>query len=107
VEQADAETGGYLYARYCSTCHSAHGTTRQAWLTSFKQPPADLTAATELHFIPLSASPEERQVRLEQITKFGIPGTDMPGHEYLPDKDVVSIGLWLSENMRQPIQNHE
>ena len=46
---------------------------------------------------------DSRMNTLAQITKFGIPGTDMPGHEYLPDQDVASISLWLSENIRQPM----
>ena len=104
--EADAAAGGQLYIRYCSTCHSAQGRTLQAWQSSFIQIPAELTAATPLHYLSASESPAERLLLLEQFTKFGIPGTDMPGHEYLSDKDVVSISLWLSENIRQPIQNH-
>jgi cytochrome c oxidase cbb3-type subunit 2 len=39
--------------------------------------------------------------RLAQIAKFGIPGTDMPGHEYLSDQQIASISLWLSQNIAQ------
>jgi cytochrome c oxidase cbb3-type subunit 2 len=105
VQQADAAAGEQLYVRFCSTCHSPQGRTLQAWQTSFKQVPADLTAATPLHYLPASEAPAERQTRLAQMAKFGIPGTDMPGHEYLSDKDVASISLWLSENIRRPIQD--
>ena len=42
--------------------------------------------------------------RLEQIAKFGVPGTDMPGHEYLSDQQIASIGLWLSHLIAQPSQ---
>jgi len=103
AEQADDAAGRQLYMRYCSTCHSAQGHTLQAWQASFKQLPADLTGATPLHDLPYPESPAELRVQLAQITKFGIPGTDMPGHEYLPDQDVASISLWLSENIRQPM----
>jgi len=106
AEQADALAGKQLYVRYCSNCHSAQGRTQQAWEASFKQPPADLTAATPLRYVLLSGSPAELRVQLAQMAKFGIPGTDMPGHEYLSDEDVASISLWLSENIRQPIQSH-
>ena len=103
AEQADAAAGRQLYMRYCSTCHSAQGHTLQAWQASFKQLPADLTGATPLHDLPYPESPAELRVQLAEITKFGIAGTDMPGHEYLPDQDVASISLWLSENIRQPM----
>jgi cytochrome c oxidase cbb3-type subunit 2 len=106
LDQADAAEGRQLYERYCSTCHSAQGRTRQVWQGSFKQLPADLTAGPPLHYLSTSESPAERRIRLAQITKFGIPGTDMPGREYLPDKNIASISLWLSENIRQPIENH-
>jgi cytochrome c oxidase cbb3-type subunit 2 len=43
--------------------------------------------------------------RIAQITKFGIAGTDMPGHEYLPDEEIASISLWLSQNIAQPVGN--
>jgi hypothetical protein len=33
--------------------------------------------------------------RLAQIAKFGIPGTDMPGHEYLNDRQIASLALFL------------
>lgn len=105
-KQAESTAGRQLYLRFCFTCHNAQGHTRQAWKTSFRQLPVDLTANASLRYLPASDSPSIRRVRLAQIAKFGIPGTDMPGHEYLPDKDIASISLWLSDNLRQPIQNH-
>jgi hypothetical protein len=29
----------------------------------------------------------------------------MPGHEYLPDNEIASISLWLSQQIRQPNHN--
>jgi len=43
-------------------------------------------------------------IHLAQIAKFGIPGTDMPGHEYLSDADIASISLWLSQVIAQSSQ---
>ena len=106
LEQADATEGRQLYRRYCFTCHDAQGRTRQMFETSFKQLPEELTTGASLHYLPESQSPLERRERLAQIAKFGIPGTDMPGHEYLPDKDIASISLWLSENIRQTNHKH-
>jgi cytochrome c oxidase cbb3-type subunit 2 len=46
------------------------------------------------------------QSRLAQIAKFGMPGTDMPGHEYLSDGHLASVALWLKssapQNVSQP-----
>ena len=98
--QASAASGEHLYRRYCATCHSDDGRTRLAWKSSFKQLPASLTAGP-YSYLPPSDSPRQRMIRLEQIAKFGIPGTDMPGHEYLPDSGIASISLWLSQSSAQ------
>ncbi len=98
--QARFADGERLFGRYCATCHSAGGKTR--WQAAFKRFPPDLTVGPFQHLQP-SDSNAQRMDRLAQIAKFGIPATDMPGHEYLPDQDIASISLWLSQNIRQPI----
>jgi cytochrome c oxidase cbb3-type subunit 2 len=99
---ASAGDGERLFNRYCGTCHGAGGQTR--WQARFKRLPPDLTVGPFLH-LQLSDSPEARRNRLAQIAKFGIPQTDMAGHEYLPDQEIASIALWLSSNIRPPTPN--
>ena len=98
---ATAGEGATLFATYCSTCHEATGSTRISWQKSFQRQPPSLRTGPWLYLNPLE-SDEQRQLRLARITKFGIPGTDMPGHEYLSDHDVSSIALWLSQTIDQP-----
>jgi cytochrome c oxidase cbb3-type subunit 2 len=43
--------------------------------------------------------------RLARIAKFGIPGTDMPGHEYLSDEEIASLSLRLTQIIAQPTRN--
>jgi cytochrome c oxidase cbb3-type subunit 2 len=100
---ADAERGEELYHQRCATCHAANGQTRLAWQSSFKRLPPNLEIGPFYRLSP-SDSPDGRLQRLAQITKFGIPGTDMPGHEYLSDPDIASIALWLSHEIARPIQ---
>jgi len=104
VAQANANDGEWLFRRHCATCHSAGGRTRLIWQTNFKRLPPDL-AVGPFFYLPPSGSVAERIHRLAQIARFGVPGTDMPGHEYLSDNDIASISLWLSEQIRQPSQN--
>jgi cbb3-type cytochrome c oxidase subunit II len=104
LAQASAATGAHLYHRDCATCHDANGRTRRAWQPSFKQLPTDLATGPFLYLLS-SDSPKQRTTRLEQIIKFGIPGTDMAGHEYLSDRDVASLSLWLSQDSAKPGQN--
>lgn len=102
--EANVTEGERLYKRYCATCHNSGGRTRQSWQSSFKRLPPDFTTGPFFHLqfsdpglLPLD--------RLAQIAKFGLPGTDMPGHEYLNDSQIASISLWLSQNMARPVRN--
>lgn len=98
---ANPRDGQRIFERDCATCHDAGGQTR--WQFHFKRLPPDLTVGPYLHFSPADEDAKLRN-RLAQIAKFGIPGTDMPGHEYLSDKDIASVSLWLSQNIAQPGQ---
>jgi cytochrome c oxidase cbb3-type subunit 2 len=102
VAMANASDGQRLFHRFCSTCHDAGGQTR--WADGFKRRPPDLTVGPYLH-LSFSGDIAEQQNRLAHIVKFGIQGTDMPGHEYLPDNEIASISLWLSQQIRQPNPN--
>ncbi len=104
IAEASAARGAQLYRRHCSTCHNANGRTRRIWHASFERIPTNL-ATGPVNFLPSSDTPQQRATRLAQIVKFGIPGTDMAGHEYLSDRDVTSITLWLSQISAKPIRN--
>ncbi len=104
VAQANAQDGERLFQRHCATCHCAGGLTRHIWQAEFKRLPPDL-AVGPFFYLPPSGPAADRIARLEQIAKFGIPGTDMPGHEYLSDNEVASISLWLSQLIGQLSQN--
>jgi cytochrome c oxidase cbb3-type subunit 2 len=103
VAQENAKDGARLFNAYCATCHNPDGRTRRSWQTSFKRPPPNLATGPWLQLSP-SDPAEKRELRLAQIVKFGIPRTDMPGHEYLSDRDVSSLALWLEHSLVQP--NH-
>jgi cytochrome c oxidase cbb3-type subunit 2 len=102
VASANAMDGERLYHRFCATCHDAGGETRRAG--HFKPLPPDLAVGPYLHLSP-AENIAQRRIHIARIVKFGIHGTDMPGHEYLPDNDIVSISFWLSQQIRQPSQN--
>ncbi len=94
LAQADADDGRLLFERHCATCHSNRGRTLNEWKASFKRQPPDL-AVGPFFYLPPSGPPAIRAARLAQIAKFGVPGTDMPGHEYLSDNEIASLSLWL------------
>jgi len=100
VREANTGDGAQLFHLYCSTCHDANGSTRNTWRTSFRRLPPDL-AVGPFRDLPVSGSAAQLKDRLAQITKFGIYETDMPGHEYLSDKDIASISLWLANGIEE------
>ena len=90
-----------LFSADCATCHTPSGPTRVRWQRSFEHLPPNLQTGPWSH-LPSSDSPAQRQFHLARIIKFGIPGTDMPGHEYLSDHDITSIAIWLNKSIVQP-----
>lgn len=101
VEDANATEGARLFREYCSTCHEREGQTRNEWRSSFKRLPPTPQDGVWMHDHAWETAPQQRLV-LARIIKFGLPGTDMPGHEYFSDQDVSDIALWLNKNIAHP-----
>jgi mono/diheme cytochrome c family protein len=103
---ANADEGMKLFRIYCSTCHAADGRTRQVWKASFRRLPPNLFVDPYRHVAKLDSA-TRRMDRLAWITKFGLPGSDMPGHESLSDRKIASISLWLMQCFVQTNSNQQ
>jgi len=88
------EQGEKLFQEHCATCHVATGAARFRWGASFHPLPPNLFR-DNLPLLPPARPSRERELTLERIIKFGVPGTNMPGHEYLPDAQIVDLAAWL------------
>jgi len=97
---ANAERGAALYKRSCSTCHDVDGKTRVAWHQDFHRLPPDLQH-TPFTRIAAGNPAQPVKIQLARIVKFGIPGTDMPGHETLDDADIASLTEWIVRQRAQ------
>jgi cbb3-type cytochrome oxidase cytochrome c subunit len=94
--EASIQDGAALYYCECATCHDSNGAARIHWRTAFRVKPTDsdaLNVQAQTMALP----------HLAQIIKFGVFGTDMPGHEYLKDRQIVSLILWLTRHSAQPM----
>jgi cytochrome c oxidase cbb3-type subunit 2 len=100
----NAKDGVLIYQRHCATCHEPGGITRRIWQANLKRQPSDL-ARGPFFYLSSNGPPAQRFNRLAQIIKYGVPGTDMAGHEYLPDAEIASLSLWLSDRIGQPSSN--
>ena len=106
LASANPADGPQLYNRYCATCHNANGRTRLEWQSEFIESPAILNSGAMQ--IGNSNTPQSARIdHLAQIIKFGIPNSDMAGHEYLPDRDIASMSLWLAQNAPQPVHKQQ
>jgi cbb3-type cytochrome c oxidase subunit II len=101
LASANLADGSQLYNRYCATCHNADGPTRLKWQSEFMESPAILNSGA-MQIGAGTGTEAARIDHLAQIIKFGIPASDMAGHEYLPDKDIASLSSWLVQNAAQP-----
>jgi cytochrome c oxidase cbb3-type subunit 2 len=86
--------GGQLFAGHCATCHASDGAVRNEWSASFHRPPPDLAQDAFQHISTRDTS-EQLSTDIARIAKFGLQGTDMPGHEYLPDEQVTAIADYI------------
>lgn len=89
--QANAEDGAQLYTRFCATCHDESGRDRREWRKSFRKAPPDL-------FTNVQSATLSDPMRLARIVKFGLPQSDMPGHEYFSDLQVAALTKWLQQH---------
>jgi mono/diheme cytochrome c family protein len=94
ITRADAAEGQHLFNRLCATCHTANGRTRKTWMSSFIEQPA-LLGKGAIQIPPSSGDKSLRLDHLAHIVKFGIPDSDMAGHESLSEKEIASVCVWL------------
>jgi len=88
---APSMMGRDLFNRQCALCHGADGTGNGVMAAKLGKVPANLVKG------PFIWSPEsaERELKIQRIIKFGIFGTDMPGHETLNDEQVIEVAKFV------------
>lgn len=79
--------GNSLFLTHCAACHGAFGGGHGPLSLEFARRPANLRDG------PFSWTPEggDLELRVARVIKFGLPGTDMPGHEVLTDAEILAL----------------
>lgn len=93
LKNATPDEGKETYETFCANCHDSNGLARHNLPARSRDLTHDLTGSG-------SALPSPPQ--LARIAKFGITATDMPGHEYLSDRQIVSLTEWLTAIHQTP-----
>jgi cytochrome c oxidase cbb3-type subunit 2 len=78
-----SKDGVKLFSNHCASCHGAQGRGDGPLAGQLSRPPTNLVNG------PFVRSSEP--LELARIIKFGIVGSDMAGHETLPDEDVNAL----------------
>ncbi|HEX7861191.1 MAG TPA: cbb3-type cytochrome c oxidase subunit II [Verrucomicrobiae bacterium] len=90
-QQQTSLDGSALYRHHCAICHEPG-----AHRIRLQKTPPDLFG-TNLFYAPITLTTEIRVEQIGRIIKFGLAGTDMPGHEYIPDQDVIALAQYLEQ----------
>jgi mono/diheme cytochrome c family protein len=96
VDQAGSIDGKALFSEHCATCHASGGVARGKWSASFHSLPPDLVRGSMPH-VAADATPAQLRMDIARIAKFGLKRTDMAGHEYLPDEQIVAIADFVAD----------
>ena len=75
--------GRELFTQHCAGCHGSSGKGDGELARVWLKPPANLVEGSFAYSLDSD--------QIERIVKFGVPGTDMPGHESLSDDEIVSL----------------
>ena len=100
------EDGERLFTEHCGTCHLAGGQARGMGRSmaggGFKRMPPNLFGDAWFRIAPGLTESQER-VAVGRVVKYGLPGTDMPGLEYLPDGEVEAIADWVTRKRSETL----
>ncbi|MDP3850579.1 MAG: cbb3-type cytochrome c oxidase subunit II [Luteolibacter sp.] len=82
-----------LFARHCAACHGVDGMGKGPLANQFLIPPANLRDGP---FIRTQAA-DDLETAIARVIKFGVIGSDMPGHETLTDGEILALARMLRE----------
>lgn len=88
--EGDVYDGEELFRDNCAMCHGSEGKGDGKLAHLWAKRPANLVVGPFIY-----SAGEKNYDQLSRIIKFGIPGTDMPGHETLNDADVADLADYI------------
>ncbi len=92
------EDGKKLFSTHCAACHGPNGLGNGPVSLELARKPANLVAGPFIWTPPS----DNLDLRIAQIIKFGLPVTDMPGHETLTDAEILALRDHVLRLRRRP-----
>lgn len=93
TDPASMEPNPSLFLTLCSPCHGPAGRGDGPLAGQLEPAPPDWTIGARLPAPP----GEDPLLFLSRIIKFGLPGTAMAGHEYLPDDAIAGLARFVHD----------
>ncbi|MCF7674456.1 MAG: cbb3-type cytochrome c oxidase subunit II [Akkermansiaceae bacterium] len=83
--------GAPMFAKWCVVCHGTSGKGDGELARKLTKPPMNLVNGPFLW----TAGTDMLELKTARVIKFGIPGTDMPGHEVLTDEQLNALTAYV------------
>lgn len=93
--------GERLFARHCSACHGDTGRGNGVLADLFTRKPANLREGPFL-WTAKRENDLATHAAVARTIKFGLPGTDMPGHETLTRRQIGELADWVMGLRSEP-----
>ena len=91
AKHGSSMSGKDLFSSQCALCHGADGTGNGGIALRLNKAPANLVKGPFIW----SLGSADRELKIQRIIKYGIFGTDMPGHETLNDEQVIELAKFV------------
>lgn len=86
--------GRGLFRSYCVPCHGNEGRGDGPLAPAVFRPAMDLRKGA-FWLVSWGPGAEPKTQALARLIRFGVPGTEMPGHEYLSDRQVADLSAYV------------
>ncbi|HEX6203599.1 MAG TPA: cbb3-type cytochrome c oxidase subunit II, partial [Thermoanaerobaculia bacterium] len=92
--------GAHLFAAWCSPCHGSGGRGDGPLAAAVHRPAMDLGKGRPWA-ISWGPGQEPLEVGVARVVRNGIPGTSMPGHEFLTEQQVADLAAHVARLIRR------
>jgi cytochrome c oxidase cbb3-type subunit 2 len=93
VPSSSATTAPTLFARHCAICHGADGTGKGTLANQLPMAPPNLRSGPFIR----TQGVDQPTIEIARVIKFGVVGSEMPGHETLSDSAILSLSTMLMQ----------
>jgi cytochrome c oxidase cbb3-type subunit 2 len=91
IDASSSEHGRALFALYCARCHGVEGRGDGPLAAALEARAAIDLAKGSFGLASFGPGIGTLDEGIARVVRFGMPGTSMPGHEWLSDRDVAAL----------------